>query len=148
MNWKTILKTGVLAGLVFGIILFIGGAITTRIIYGAQMAPEGKFDENQVNALYFIWTKIVIGIFFGVLFLFFYEKLPLFKRMKGVMDGLKFSFCFWFILSLWNLSHPFLYESIWNRDQLFWLLYTLWGFLAFGGTAGYLYRRKTTREQK
>jgi len=105
------------------------------------MAPEGKFDESQMNAFYFLWTKIVIGIFFGVLFLFFYEKLPLLKRIEGILNGLKYGFFFWFIISLWNLSHPFLYESIWSKDQLFWLLYTLWGFLAFGGTTGYLYRK-------
>jgi len=63
------LIVGVLAGIVFGMALFICGAITARIVYGAQMAPEGKFDESQMNAFYFFWTKIVIGIFFGILFL-------------------------------------------------------------------------------
>ena len=141
MNWKKMLIVGVLAGIVFGMALFICGAITARIVYGAQMAPEGKFDESQMNAFYFFWTKIVIGIFFGILFLFFYEKLPLLKRIEGALNGLKYGFFFWLIISLWDLSHPFLYESIWSRDQLFWLLYTLWGFLAFGGTTGYLYRK-------
>jgi hypothetical protein len=148
MNWKKILKIGVLAGIVFGIVLFIGGAITARIVYGAQMAPEGKFDESQMNAFYFIWTKIMIGIFFGILFLYFYEKLSVVKRIEGALEGLKYGFFFWFIISLWNLSHPLVYESIWNRDQLFWLLYTLWGFLAFGATTGYLYRRRTTKKSK
>jgi len=70
MNWKKILIVGALSGIVFGIALFICGAITARIVYGAQMDPENKFNESQMNAFYFLWTKIVIGIFFVVLFFF------------------------------------------------------------------------------
>ena len=57
MHWKKILIVGVLAGIVFGIALFICGAITARIVYGTQMAPESKFDESQMNAFYFFGQK-------------------------------------------------------------------------------------------
>jgi hypothetical protein len=76
---KNILKNGSIAGLVMGISLFIGGAILARIVYGPQMAPEGKFKTDQMNPFYFIWTKFIIGIIFGILFTFIYEKLPLVK---------------------------------------------------------------------
>ena len=94
MNLKKIIIIGFISGLAFGIVLFVGGAITGRIVYGQQMSPEGKFSGEQMNAFYFLWTKIVIGIFFGVLFLFFYEKLPLLKRIEGILNGLKYGFLF------------------------------------------------------
>lgn len=143
MDLKKIVIFGLLSGLVFGIVLFIGGAITAWFVYGPQMAPEGKFDQEQMNPFYFIWTKLVIGVFFGILFLFVYERLPLSKRISSMSSGLKYGFLFWLVISLWNLSHPFMYESIMNSDRVFWLLYTLWGFLAYGGAIGYLYRRKS-----
>jgi hypothetical protein len=133
MNWKKIVIIGLISRLVFGIVLFIGGTITARIIYGAQMAPEGKFEPEQMNAFYFIWTKLVIGAFFGIFFLFMYEKLPITKRINTISKGVVYGFLFWLAISLWNLSHPVTYDSAMNRDQLFWLLYTLWGFLAYGG---------------
>ena len=145
MNWKRIVIIGLISGLVFGIVLFIGGAITSRIVYGPQMAPEGKFDAEQLNAFYFIWTKLVIGIFFGIYFLFMYEKLPITRRINNVSKGILYGFSFWLVISLWNLSHPVTYESTMNRDQLFWLLYTLWGFLAYGGSLGYFYKRENKK---
>lgn len=141
MSWKKILLFGIIAGLFFGIVLFIGGAITGMIVYGTQMAPEGKFSQDQMNAFYFIWTKVVIGIFFGIFFLFIYEKLPIAKRIKSITQGIIYGFIFWLVISLWNLSHPLIYESIDITNQLFWLLYTLWGFLAYGGIVGYFYKR-------
>lgn len=48
-----------------GASLFIGGATLSRIIYGPQFAPPGKFAPEQINAFYFIWTKLLIGLFFG-----------------------------------------------------------------------------------
>ncbi len=74
--------------MVFGIALFLGGAITAWIVYGQQMAPEGKFDQEQMNPFYFIWIKLVIGVFFGILFLLIYEKLPLSRRANGISTGL------------------------------------------------------------
>jgi hypothetical protein len=141
MNTKKILISGTLSGLVMGVALFIGGVTLARIIYGPDMAPEGKFDESQMNAFYFIWTKLLIGIFFGVVFTFVYEKLPINKRIKGGFQGVKYSFIFWLVLTLWDISHPFTYGSIYNNDQLFWLLYTLCGFLAFGFTIGIFYKK-------
>lgn len=141
MKIKKIIWVGTIAGLVMGVTLFIGGAILARVVYGPQMAPAGKFDADQMNPVYFIWTKLLIGIVFGNLFLFVYEKLPLVRRIKGPLQGMKFSFFFWLVLSLWNLSHPITYESINYPNQIFWLLYTLCGFLSFGCIVGLFYKR-------
>jgi len=141
MEIRKIVVVGIIAGLIMGITLFISGAILARIIYGPQMAPAGKFEPSQLNPFYFIWTKLVIGIFFGILFTFIYEKLPLSNRIKGPAQGLKYAFFFWVVISLWNLSHPLMYESINYSNQLFWLLYTLFGFLSFGCILGIIYKR-------
>jgi hypothetical protein len=138
---KRILIYGIVSGIIMGVVLFIGGAIFSRIIYGPQFAPPGKFQPEQINAFYFIWTKILIGIFFGVLFTFFYEKLPLSKRLTSRFHGLKYGFLLWLIITLWDISHPFVYGSINNKDQLFWLLYSLCGFLALGFSLGSFYKK-------
>ncbi len=132
---------GTISGLVMGTTLFLGGAVTSRIIYGPQFAPPGKFEPSQMNAFYFIWSKLLIGLFFGLLFTFFYELLPLTRRINGIVQGLKYSFFFWCLISLWNLSHPLIYGSFQPTDQLFWLIYSLIGFLGFGGTLGFLYEK-------
>jgi hypothetical protein len=139
---KRILIYGIVSGIIMGVVLFIGGAIFSRIIYGPQFAPPGKFQPEQMNAFYFIWTKILIGIFFGILFTFFYEKLPLSKRLISPFHGLKYGFLLWLIFTLWDISHPVVYGSINNKDQLFWLLYSLCGFLAFGFSLGSLYKKR------
>ena len=141
MLWKHVIKIGVISGILMGSALFIGGAIFSRIIYGPQFAPAGKFEPEQLNAWYFIWTKLLIGIFFGLLFTYFYQKLPLSRRINGVIKGLGFGFLFWLILSLWNISHPLVYGSINNQNELFWLLYSLCGFLTYGMVLGWYYKR-------
>ena len=141
MGIKKSIVAGIVSGLVMGIVLFIAGAVFSRIIYGPQFAPPGKFEPEQLNAWYFIWTKLVIGMFFGVFFTLLYEGLPISKRIAGGLAGLKYGFLLWLAISLWNISHPLVYGSINNRDQLFWLVYSLWGFLAFGYTAGLFYKR-------
>ena len=138
---KRILIYGIVSGIIMGVVLFIGGAIFSRIIYGPQFAPPGKFQPEQINAFYFIWTKILIGIFFGVLFTFFYEKLPLSKRFISPFHGLKYGFLLWLIINLWDISHPIVYGSINNKDQLFWFLYSLCGFLALGFSLGSFYKK-------
>lgn len=143
---KNILKNGSIAGLVMGIALFIGGAILARLVYGPQMAPAGKFKASQMNPFHFIWTKLVIGLIFGILFTFVYERLPLVKKISGVFQGLKYAFCFWLIISLWNLSHPIVYESFELRKSIFWLLYTLCGFIALGGMLGFLYKKQAANQ--
>ena len=65
---KRTIKFGIYSGIAMWISLFIAGALLARITYGPEMAPEGKFEESQMNAFYFIWTKFAIGIFFGILF--------------------------------------------------------------------------------
>lgn len=75
MGIRKIVIVGIIAGLIMGITLFISGAILAKIIYGPQMAPAGKFEPSQLNPFYFIWTKLVIGIFFGILFTFIKEYL-------------------------------------------------------------------------
>ena len=76
MNPKKILISGTISGSVMWITLFIAGAIFSRIIYGPQFAPPGKFEPEQLNAWYFIWTKLLIGVFFGLIFTFLYERNP------------------------------------------------------------------------
>ena len=139
---KRILRYGIVSGIIMGVVLFICGAIFSRIIYGPQFAPAGKFQPEQINAFYFIWTKILIGIFFGILFTFFYEKLPLAKRLSSPFQGLQYGFWLWLIITLWDISHPFVYGSINNKDQLFWLLYSLSGFLALGFALGAFYKQR------
>lgn len=142
MKFKNIIITGTISGIVMGFSLFIGGAILARIIYGPQFVPPGKFEPKQINPFYFFWTKIVIGWFFGLLFTFVYEMLPLSKKVSNVLQELKYSFVFWFLIFfLWGLSHPLIYGSI-NKDQYFWLFYQLFGFLGFGASLGFLYGKK------
>ena len=141
MGIKKTIIAGIISGLIMGITLFIAGAIFSRIIYGPQFVPPGKFEAEQLNAWYFIWTKLLIGIFFGILFSLLYESLPILKRVSSGFAGLKYGFFLWFAISLWNISHPLIYGSINNKDQLFWLIYSLCGYLAFGYTLGYLYKR-------
>lgn len=146
MQLKKLVLEGTVAGLIMGIFLFIGGAILSRIIYGPQFAPPGKFTPEQINAFYFIWTKLVIGWVFGILFALAYELLPLRSRFTGALHGMKYGLCFWLLVSLWNLSHPLVYGSINNQDQLFWELYQLVGFLALGAALGFLSKRRARKE--
>jgi hypothetical protein len=143
---KKIFVAGTVSGITMGIFLFMGGAILSRIIYGPQFAPPGKFKPEQINAFYFIWTKLVIGWFFGLLFTFVYEMLPLKTKMVGIFHGLKYGFVFWLLISLWNISHPLIYSTVNVPDQTFWLFYQLVGFLAFGATLGHIYRKRAKRE--
>jgi hypothetical protein len=146
MQLKKTITAGTISGLVMGVCLFVGGAIFSRIIYGPQFVPPGKFEPEQINAFYFIWTKLLIGWFFGVLFTFAYELLPLRIRFAGAMHGLKYGFAFWFLTSLWNLSHPLVYGSINVPDQIFWLLYQLVGFLGLGTMLGYISKRRARND--
>jgi hypothetical protein len=141
MKLKQIVLVGTPAGLTKGISLFIIGAVAARLIYGPQFAPEGKFKPEQINAWYFIWTKLVIGIFFGLVFTALDEALPLSRRIQGVLDGLKYAFWFWLVIQLWDVSHPLVYGSLKVQDQVFWLVYTLGGFLGYGIGLGLAYRK-------
>ena len=143
MRIKKILTTGIISGLAMGIVLFIAGAIFSRIIYGPQFAPPGKFEPEQLNPFYFIWTKLLIGVFFGILFTFIYEKLPVTKKLNSGFKGLCYGFVFWLIISLWNISHPLIYGSGITDDRLFWLIYSLFGFLALGYAMGLIYKRNS-----
>jgi hypothetical protein len=142
---KRIVKFGIYSGIAMWIALFIGGAIFAKIFYGPEMAPKGKFNESQMNAFYFIRTKLVIGIFFGILFTAVCEALSFSKKMIGALQGLKYSIFFWLIISPWNISHPLVYESINYTHQMFWLFYTLAGFLGFGSTLGFLYKKSALK---
>jgi hypothetical protein len=139
---RTILL-GVAVGVVMALALFMTGAVAARLIYGPQMTPEGKFTADQVNAGYFLWTKLVIGVFFGVVLSALYEMLPLARRISGVRDGLLYAFLLWVVVYLWGLSHPFVYEMHWSIDknQVFWMVYTLGGYLGFGLAFGGLRKR-------
>jgi hypothetical protein len=135
---RTIL-VGVAAGVAMALALFLTGAVAARLVYGPQMVPEGKFAADQISAGYFFWTKLLIGVFFGVLLSVLYELLPLAKRISRARDGLLYTFLLWLVVYLWGFSHPFVYELRWSidRNQVFWMIYTLGGFvglgLAFGG---------------
>ena len=130
---------GVAAGVAMALALFITGAVAARLVYGPQMVPEWKFTADQINALYFLWTKLLIGVFFGVLLCVLYERLPITTRIARACQGLRYALLLWLVVYLWGFSHPFVYDLHWsmNRDQVFWLVYTLGGFaalgLAFGG---------------
>jgi hypothetical protein len=145
MQLKKVVALGLAAGLVMGLSLFIVGAIASYLVYGPQFAPEGKFEVEQLNAWYFMWTKLVIGAVFGVLLTLLYELLPLSRRMTGIIDGLTYAACLWLVVYLWGLSHPLVYETVSVRDQVFWLVYTLGGFLGFGGALGFAYGRYARR---
>lgn len=146
MRFKNIFINGTISGLMMGVFLFIGGAILSRIIYGPQFVPLGKFKPEQINAFYFVWTKLLIGWFFGIVFTFAYELLPLRTKLIGAIQGLKYGFIFWLLVFLWGLSHPLVYGSFNVPDQIFWSLYQLVGFLGFGATLGYLYKRGARNE--
>ncbi len=144
MKLQKTLLTGLLAGLAMGLVLFLTGAVAARLIYGPQMAPAGKFRPEQINPWYFIWTKLLIGSFFGVLLSVLYEALPLSKRIGSAVQGMKFAFLLWIVVYLWALSHPFVYEgyaSVLNRNQLFWMVYSVGGFLGLGAAFGWLRNR-------
>ncbi len=147
MRIKKILTAGIISGLVMGIVLFIAGAIFSRIIYGPQFAPPGKFEPEKMNPFYFIWTKLLIGVFFGIVFKSIYEALPLTKKFKSGLNGLKYGFIFWLIISLWDISHPLIYGSGITKDRLFWLVYTLFGFIAFGYVLGLFYKRYSKKNE-
>jgi len=136
-----VMVLGAGAGLFMGVCLFVVGAVASRIVYGPQFAPEGKFDADQLNAWYFIWTKLVMGVFFGLVFTALYQAMPLARRIAGVFGGRNYAFCLWAVVYLWGLSHPLMYEALDPRNQLFWMVYTLGGFLGYGVAVGYGYRR-------
>jgi len=136
---KKIIVIGTFAGLAMGIALLLTGAIAAFFIYGPRMAPEGKFEPRQMNAAYFLWTKLLIGWFFGLLFTIIYAKVQTSLPSKGILRGLIFAFMLWITISLWAISHPFVYEgvaSVLTRNQFFWSIYTFGGFLGYGVTIG------------
>jgi hypothetical protein len=143
---RTILL-GVGAGVVMALALFITGAVAARVVYGPQMVPEGKFSADQISPVYFLWTKLVIGVFFGILLSVLYELLPLAKRISGPADGVLYAFFLWLVVYLWGLSHPFVYELRWSidKDQVFWMIYTLGGFVGLGLAFGWLRNRLLAR---
>ena len=138
---KKILFKGIISGLIMGIALFLTGAIASRIIYGHQMVPEGKFEPKQINVWYFIWTKLLIGCFFGIIFTWVFSKINKYMNFSGTLKGLLFGFILWLIISLWGISHPLMYETIATKNQLFWNIYTLGGFLAYGATIGSIFKK-------
>ena len=136
MGLRKAVVVGVIAGLAMGLSLFVVGALASRLVYGPQFAPPGKFEPQQLNAWYFLWTKLVIGVVFGLLFTLLYELLPLARRIANVTGGLTYAACLWLVVYLWGLSHPLVYGTVSVRDELFWLVYTLGGFLGFGAAFG------------
>ena len=142
MKLRKVISAGIISGLIMGVTLFIVGAIASRIIYGPQFAPPGKFEPGQLNPFYFIWTKLVIGVIFGILFTFFYEILPLSKKINSAFSGLQYGFLFWLIIFLWTVSHPLTYGSFNIPNQIFWAIYSMSGFLMYGFTLGLIYKRR------
>ena len=135
-----IIIAGLIAGLVMGLALFLTGIIAAFFVYGSEMAPSGKFAEWQTDVWYFLWTKLVIGVLFGIIFALIYKKLYA-SESCGALRGLLYAVILWLIISLWGISHPLVYGSIDVRNQLFWNIYTLGGFLAYGITLGFMCRR-------
>jgi hypothetical protein len=143
MKLRKVILLGVIAGIVMGVALFITGAVASRLIYGPQMVPEGKFKPEQITPWYFFWTKLLIGIFFGVLLTILYEKLPLSKRIGSVLGGVKYAFLLWLAIYLWGVSHPLVYDGFasFNRNQCFWMVYSAGGFVGLGIGFGWLRKR-------
>jgi hypothetical protein len=142
MQLKKVALDGTIAGLAMGCFLFAGGAVLSRIIYGPQFAPPSKFTPEQLNAFYFLWTKLLIGWLFGIMFVVAYELLPLSKRLTGAIHGMTYAFSFWLLITLWSLSHPLVYGTVNVPEQTFWILYQLVGFLGFGAVLGHLHKRR------
>jgi hypothetical protein len=136
---------GGVAGVIMGLVLFVVGAIASRVIYGPQFAPDGKFEPSQINPFYFFWTKLAIGGAFGILLSLIYAGMPLSSRLATMRRGVKYGFLAWFVIWLWNISHRLVYGSVGGRDQLFWLIYSLFGFLALGAGLGFM-RKRLDRE--
>ena len=143
MGPRRAVRVGLIAGLAMGLSLFVVGAVASRLVYGPQFAPPGKFEPSQLNPWYFMWTKALIGAFFGVLLTVLYELLPMARRIATVRGGLVYAACLWLVVYLWGLSHPLIYGTVSARDELFWLVYSLGGFLGFGAALGTLYRRRS-----
>ena len=141
MRLRTEVVAGGIAGMLMGLVLFVAGAVVSRMIYGPQFAPEGKFEPSQINPLYFLWTKLLIGAVFGTLLSLIYASMPLSSRLTTARRGLKYGLLAWLVIWLWNISHPLVYSSVGGRDQLFWLVYSLLGFLGLGGALGLVRRR-------
>lgn len=135
------LVAGLVAGIVMGIALFVVGAIASRIIYGPGFVPPGKFEPEQINARYFLWTKLAIGVSLGVFFGLIYAGLSPLMRRQGALSGFYYGFWLWLIITMWDISHPLVYGSMNVQHQIFWLIYSLGGFLAYGATLGYVYKR-------
>jgi len=135
-----IIVAGLIAGLVMGVALFLTGVIAAFFVFGSEMASAGKFAEWQMDAWYFFWTKLVIGVLFGILFALIYAKLYTSERC-GALRGLLYAVTLWLVISLWGISHPLVYGSIDIHNQLFWHIYTLGGFLAYGITLGFICKR-------
>ncbi len=146
MQLKKIITAGTISGFTMGMCLFIGGAILSRIIYGPQFVPPGKFKPEQINPFYFFWTKLLIGWFFGLLFTFAYEILPIQKKIATNLQGLKYGFIFWLLIAVWGLSHPLIYGCANWTDQIFWTFYQLFGFLGLGISIGSIYKRRAKKE--
>jgi hypothetical protein len=138
---KKTLFIGLTAGLAMGVALFLTGAIASRLVYGIQMAPDGKFEPEQLNVWYFVWTKLVIGAVFGMLLALFYDRLPLTERIHSGRSGMKYAFGLWVVVSVWGLTHRVAYETFEAQNQIFWLIYTLGGFLGLGYGFGAVSKR-------
>lgn len=145
MGLRKALVVGLLAGLAMGLSLFVVGAVASRLVYGPQFAPAGKFEPQQLNAWYFLWTKLLIGAVFGVLLTVLYEALPLSRRIASIGGGMAYAACLWLVVFLWGLSHPLVYTTVSARDEVFWLVYTLGGFLGLGAAVGFAYRQHRRR---
>jgi hypothetical protein len=141
MELRKGIVAGLVAGLVMGVSLFIVGAFAALAIYGPEFAPPGKFEPEQINAWYFLWTKLVIGASFGVFFGTIYAKLYSSLRGDGMLKGVYYSFWIWLITYLWNIAHPLVYGQFDITSNVFWLIYTLGGFLPYGAVLGYLGKR-------
>lgn len=143
MNLKKILITGTAAGLAMGLALLLTGAVASYLLYGTWTAPLDTFGPSRMNTAYFLWTRLLIGWLFGLLLTLIYAKVRLVLAAKGIRRGLRFAFAVWLVLSLWEISHPLVYErlaNVFTTDRLFWNIYTLGGFLGYGFVLGLLSR--------
>jgi hypothetical protein len=119
MGLRKAVVVGVIAGLAMGLSLFVVGALASRVVYGPQFAPAGKFEPQQLNAWHLLWTKLLSGGVVGLLLTVLYELLPLARRLAGVTGGLTYAACLGLVVYLYGaVASPDLREGQRPRPAL------------------------------
>ena len=141
---------GSLVGLLMGFVLFLVGAILAMLFW--KGAPPGKFPEEMIPPLiyvlskigiqvklmspaYFFSTKLGFGALLGIFYGFIYSRFHYLLPTKRIYKGLFFGLFLWFIAAF-----PILPIMLSLKKEVFWLLYTFSGLVAFGSIMGLGYK--------